>query len=302
MKNKKVIEFKGTVATLSSLTVTLRSNELGALKNDLRALCDDSPDFFNQDVAILDATALPGAGVDLDWTALVALLRTVRLNPVAVRHAAAEAEEKIRLAGLTLAEEIEIAPRKIADPAHEAPTLAPPPDTRSTKSAPAQPELDLASIKSADPLPSLEPLSDSIVSAPEAVKAPSSAAPPLAANVPPATTMVVDRPLRSGQQVYARNADLVVLAMVNPGAEVAADGNIHVYAPLRGRAMAGASGNMNARILTTCFEAELVSVGGVYRPLEPGMPKDVSGKPAQIRLADNAAGKQTLLIEPLKIV
>jgi len=57
--------------------------------------------------------------------------------------------------------------------------------------------------------------------------------------------MVVDRPLRSGQKVYARGADLVVLAMVNQGAEVVADGNIHVYAPLRGKAMAGARGNVD---------------------------------------------------------
>ena len=65
--------------------------------------------------------------------------------------------------------------------------------------------------------------------------------------------------------------------------------------------MAGASGNPAARILTTCFEAELVSIGGVYRPLEPGMPKEVSGKPAQVRLVDGPDGRQSLLIEPLSI-
>ena len=68
------------------------------------------------------------------------------------------------------------------------------------------------------------------------------------------STMVVDKPLRSGQKVYARGCDLVVLAMVNQGAEVVADGNIHVYAPLRGKAMAGARGDTNARIFSLCLE------------------------------------------------
>lgn len=104
----------------------------------------------------------------------------------------------------------------------------------------------------------------------------------------PASALVIDKPLRSGQQVYARGRDLVVLSMVNPGAEVIADGHIHVYAPLRGKAMAGARGNADARILTLCLEPELVSIAGVYRTSEIALPDEVLGKPAQIRLAGNA--------------
>jgi septum site-determining protein MinC len=106
---------------------------------------------------------------------------------------------------------------------------------------------------------------------------------------------VLDKPLRSGQQVYARGGDLVVLAMVSPGAEVIADGNIHIYAPLRGRALAGARGDANARIFTTCFEAELTSVAGVYRTFEPGSEKSLTGKPVQIRLEG-----EKLVLEALK--
>jgi septum site-determining protein MinC len=95
--------------------------------------------------------------------------------------------------------------------------------------------------------------------------------------------LVIDKPLRSGQQVYARGRDLVVLAMVNPGAEVIADGHIHVYAPLRGKAIAGARGDTEARILTLCLEPELVSIAGVYRTSENPLPA-LRGKPAQIRL------------------
>jgi septum site-determining protein MinC len=111
-------------------------------------------------------------------------------------------------------------------------------------------------------------------------------------------TMVIDKPLRSGQKVYARGGDLVVLAMVNQGAEVVADGNIHVYAPLRGKAMAGARGNANARIFSLCLDPELVSIAGVYRTSENPLPAGVVGKPAQVRLSDD--GLENLIIEPLK--
>ena len=107
-------------------------------------------------------------------------------------------------------------------------------------------------------------------------------------------TVVVDKPLRSGQQVYARGADLVVMAVVSFGAEVIADGNIHVYAPLRGRAIAGARGNTEARIFSTCLEPQLVSIAGIYRTTETELPADVRGKPAQVRLEG-----EKLLIEPL---
>ena len=110
--------------------------------------------------------------------------------------------------------------------------------------------------------------------------------------------MVVDKPLRSGQKIYARGADLVILAMVNQGAEVVADGNIHVYAPLRGRAMAGASGNVHARIFSTCLEPELISIAGIYRTSEKPLADDVRGKAAQVRLSND--GQDKLLIEALK--
>jgi septum site-determining protein MinC len=112
---------------------------------------------------------------------------------------------------------------------------------------------------------------------------------------PPASALIVDKPLRSGQQIYARGRDLVVLSMVNAGAEVIADGHIHVYAPLRGKAIAGARGDAGARILTLCLEPELVSIAGVYRTSENPLPDHLRGKPAQIRLQADK-----LVMEPLK--
>jgi septum site-determining protein MinC len=111
--------------------------------------------------------------------------------------------------------------------------------------------------------------------------------------------LVVDKPLRSGQQVYARGRDLVVMAMVNPGAEVIADGSIHVYAPLRGKAIAGARGHTEARIVTLCLEPELVSIAGVYRTSDVPLPPPVLGKATQVRLAGGAEGN--LVMEPLEI-
>lgn len=115
--------------------------------------------------------------------------------------------------------------------------------------------------------------------------------------IPGPPTMVIDKPLRSGQKVYARGADLVVLAMVNQGAEVVADGNIHVYAPLRGKAMAGARGNTSARIFSLCLEPELISIAGVYRTSENPLAPEVRGKAAQVRLSND--GQDKLLIEAL---
>ena len=97
-------------------------------------------------------------------------------------------------------------------------------------------------------------------------------------------TIIIDKPLRSGQQVYAKGADLVVMALVNHGAEVIADGNIHVYAPLRGKVIAGARGNTEARIFAVSLEAELIAIAGIYRTSENPLPAEVRGKPAQVRL------------------
>lgn len=111
---------------------------------------------------------------------------------------------------------------------------------------------------------------------------------------PQADAMIIDKPLRSGQRVYAKGTDIVVLDIVSYGAEVIADGNVHIYAPLRGRAVAGASGNTNARIFSTCMEPQLLSIAGIYRTIETDLPKDIAGKPAKVRLEG-----EKIIIEPV---
>lgn len=131
----------------------------------------------------------------------------------------------------------------------------------------------------------------------EAAERPASAAPASSTPAPVASpaTMLIDKPLRSGQQIYAKG-DLVILDLVSYGAEVMAEGNIYIYAPLRGRALAGVRGNTDARIFCTCLEPELISIAGIYRTSEQPFPEGLQGKPVQIRLADDK-----LILEPLRM-
>ncbi len=100
-------------------------------------------------------------------------------------------------------------------------------------------------------------------------------------------TKLVTQPVRSGQRVYASGGDLVILAQVSSGAEVMADGHIHIYAPLRGRALAGVKGNLDARIFCHNLQAELVSVAGHYR-LSENIDGDLKGKPVQVYLRERS--------------
>ena len=113
-----------------------------------------------------------------------------------------------------------------------------------------------------------------------AAKSQPARAEPVPASYPVQTGMRHDKPVRSGQQVYARGRDLILGATVGNGAEVIADGSIHVYGRLSGRALAGAQGDTSARIYCMDFQAELVSIAGQYRVFEE-FPAELRGKPAQ---------------------
>ncbi|WP_437888622.1 septum site-determining protein MinC [Phytobacter sp. V91] len=110
---------------------------------------------------------------------------------------------------------------------------------------------------------------------------------------PVTKTRLIDTPVRSGQRIYAPDCDLIVTSHVSAGAELIADGNIHVYGMMRGRALAGASGAQDAQIFCTHLAAELVSIAGEYW-LSDRIPADYYGKAARLRLAGSA-----LTIQPL---
>jgi len=246
-QTRKPLEIK--ISTVVAVAALLGDTDLAKVSAALAQVTGGTPDYFEDEFTIIDLGNLqpaPAAG-SIAWPELIALFKSHRLNPVAVRNAPAALEQEIRAHGLSI------------DGMDQSRTfeLTPPPSPTPEPKAEVNPE------------PVSEPAPASPVSAPIA-----------------ATTKVIDTPVRSGQRIYARGGDLVLMATVNPGAEVIADGSIHVYAPLRGRALAGAAGSAEARIIATSMEAELVSIAGVYRTFEDGWPKDLQGKPVQVMLKD----------------
>lgn len=262
-----VLDFKS--ASMSLVAVILRSTDLDELAAALEARLADTPDLFENEPVMIDLSQLPALpepaaadagegdfqstlpleeaeGSEVDFDALLALLRHHRMVPLAVRGGTMRHCAQARAAGLSVAPE---------------------------------------AAARGEPRPTPPVLQEVIREVTVEVPVPAA----------PTPTLIIDRPLRSGQQVYAKNADLVVLAAVNNGAEVIADGSIHVYAPLRGRAIAGARGHTGARIFATTMEPELVSIAGIYRTTENPLPEEVLGKPAQIKLEG-----EKLILEPLK--
>jgi septum site-determining protein MinC len=145
-------------------------------------------------------------------------------------------------------------------------------------------EQDTLAADTDEPAPLVEIVRDLPESPAEAVQPEPAQAATLAEPEGARRTLVIDQPVRSGQKIYAQGADLVVMGQVSAGAEVIADGNVHVYGVLRGRALAGAAGDLQARIISTCFEAELVAVAGYYLTFEGGFPEENRSKPTLIHL------------------
>lgn len=257
-----LIEFKGT--TLPVLAITLRSLDPKELATASGALFGDGG-FFDGDLAVLDLSQLVVWPEHIDWHVIIDLLTSHGLKVLGVTRCNGELGASAQAVGLPT---LTLSAGRTAKPI---------PAARDTTTA--DPDLNRipASLRKTAP-------ASAESAAPEAVSAPAETGSidELAQN--PAN-LIIDRPLRSGQQVYAKGGDLIILAAVNPGAEVIADGNIHVYAPLRGRALAGARGNAEARILTTVFAAELVSIAGIYRTFEDGVPEKLANQPVQVKLA-----------------
>lgn len=130
-------------------------------------------------------------------------------------------------------------------------------------------------------------VSDSVAVPEKAEESDSATDEPVQATIISRPTVFVSAPIRTGQQVYAEGADLIVTGVVSEGAEIIADGNIHVYAPMRGRALAGAAGRRDARIFIHNMQAELVSVAGIYRNFEQELPAHLNRRPVQVYLQDD---------------
>jgi len=265
MEASPVLDIKST--SLYAIRVVLHTSDLQAVLAALDQRMEEAAGFFEDEPVVIDASRL---AAPLDWRQLVDALKRHSLPTIGIM-APDELADSAREAGLALLS-LPAAPARSpapdqAEPAPEAKREAPAPAREAAAPTPPAAEVVIETVAEQPP------------AAPHAVP-----------------TLLIEKPLRSGQRVYARHADLIVMGVVSHGAEVIADGNIHVYGPLRGKAMAGARGDTKARIYTTQFEAELVAVAGVYRTMTTALSPDIQDKPALIRLDG-----EKLLVEPLPI-
>jgi septum site-determining protein MinC len=216
------------------------------LAAEMRERVDSAPKLFRHAAVILDFGGLSECPDAAAVRALVAALREAGVLPVAIAYGTSAIEALAREVSLPLLAKFRVAYESAAVGAAFGRDQPPQEEESRPKAAPTV-------APAAPAKPAAEP------------------------------GLVHTAPVRSGQQVYAQNRDLTVCAMVGAGAEVIADGSIHIYGALRGRALAGANGNAGARIFCREFHAELVAIAGTYKVLEE-VPAKLVGKPVQIWL------------------
>lgn len=224
--------------------VRVRRVDAAALCEELERRVRSAPQLFSRAAVVLDLSHLMELPDDGTVDALLEAVRSAGMLPVGLAYGTSATEALAQRMGLPL-----IAKFRAAYEPADGGSIAPP--------APAS---------AVAPAPRAEP-----------VREPIHAAPPAG---PTLGAQFHEGAVRSGQQVYARDRDLVLTATIANGAEVIADGSIHIYGSLRGRAMAGAQGDEKARIFVSDFRAELVAIAGHYRVFEQ-IPKDLEGQAVQ---------------------
>lgn len=228
----------------------IRTLDVAKLVEEMRGRVQRAPKLFARAAIVIDFGGLTRTPDEATARALIDGLRDAGVLPVALAYGTAEIDRLAEALGLPLLAKF----RASYERDESEPTQAPAPARRESEPAPKPAAKNAA--------------------APAAV-APAAATP----------GMMQSAPVRSGQQIYAENRDLTVLTTVGAGAEVIADGSVHIYGPLRGRALAGAKGNEQARIFCREFHAELVAIAGHYKVLEE-IPKELRGKAVQVWLED----------------
>lgn len=227
----------------------IRSLDIQALADEMRERVRTAPKLFDRAAIVLDFGGLSDCPDAATVKSLVAALKDAGVLPVAIAYGTSAVDALSREVGLPL-----LAKFRASYERGDAAEAAEPAPIAKKKAAP-------------EPAP-----------------APVEATPSPAVKNEPG--LLQSQPVRSGQQVYAQNRDLTVCATVGAGAEVISDGSIHIYGALRGRALAGAGGQVSARIFCREFHAELVAIAGVYKVLEE-IPKKLHGKAVQIRLEND---------------
>ncbi|WP_313343535.1 septum site-determining protein MinC [Stenotrophomonas sp.] len=229
----------------------IRTLDVERLTKEMHDRVARAPKLFGRAAVILDFGGLSRMPDVATAQALLDGLRSAGVLPVALAYGSNETDLLSQQLGLPLLAKFRAQyERAEGEPAAVAPAPAPAPAAEPVRRA-------------------------------RAAAAPAPAAPD-AAHAPSPGRMQTSN-VRSGQQLYAENCDLTVMATVGAGAEVIADGSIHIYGTLRGRALAGAQGNTTARIFCRDFHAELVAIAGHYKVLDD-VPDTLRGKAVQVWL------------------
>jgi len=258
---------KGEMSMLNVLH--LQEIDMKTLRLALQKKRDEAPQFFSQSPVVIDCSELAERCEAIDFSELKDTISEQDFIPVGIRGIPEHLKAKVTKAGWALMRSGHV------------------PASASTEST-------AATAATAESSEEIETISR------EAVQEKSSKAAlenkpkqQSTESIPAIKSVTIDRPVRSGQQVYAANADLTLLSATSSGSELMADGSIHAYGPMRGRVLAGAHGNESARIFCSSLQAELIAIAGRYLLLDESNTK-LKGRPAMVRLEG-----EKLLIEPL---
>lgn len=268
-----VLEFKSS--TFFTPILILFSNDFAAIEQSLQEKISRAPDFFKNSPLIIDFRELNNLDLEISVVEIAEMLRKIGLFPIGIRGGNEQQNKQAHKLSIPIdsgresdsgaaqgeAAVLRRKPRGVQPP----PQSEPQPDVRDESAeSPAAAEVAQAN--------SVHDANDAQDSAGMLME--------------PVRATIITHPVRSGQRIYA-HGDLVVMSQVSAGAEIMAEGNIHVYNTLRGRALAGVQGNTAARIFCLDLQAELISISGDYKTSEH-ITKQVQKKPVQVYLQDHA--------------
>lgn len=242
-----LFELKAGSFTLPTLRVG--ATDVAALERFLAEQTARAPEFFKGTPVVIDLSSVKALETDLDFASMVGYLRGFDMVPVGIRGGSEQQARQARLMELAVL-----------------------PEARGGRAATETAVAERSEVP-ADAVSSEAPRAQPVQTGP--------------ADLIPMRSKVVDVPVRSGQRVYARGGDLILLAPVSSGAEVMADGNVHAYAAVRGRILAGVRGDESARIYCRDLNPDLVSIAGRYKVNEDIKPK-FAGRSVQVSLQGDA--------------
>ena len=214
-------------------TLQILNNDLQALEEQLDAKIQQAPNFFNNAPMVIDLYQLSENSEFIDFIVLKKILIKKNIIPVGVKNANVTLQKLAIEANLAILRSNNSFENHSKHPGSQISHTAK--DEENSK----------------DPI-----INSSVNTSLKTVK-----------------NKLIAAPIRSGQQVYAPDGDVTVIGSVSNGAELLADGNIHVYGSLRGRALAGLNNNTQARIFCSSLEADLISIAGQFKISENIEPK-----------------------------